>query len=99
MARYYNRFLPDFLAAAQRAFIAAAMRLRAAADIPRRFVEPLAEVVFLALPGGLPRRLPPPDIPPPEAPPMPSRASMAASSRLRSSLSCTTISDRFIELS
>jgi hypothetical protein len=33
MTRYYNRFLPDFFAAAQRAFIAAAIRLRAAGDI------------------------------------------------------------------
>jgi len=35
MARSYNRFLPDFFAAARRAFIAAAILVRAAADIPR----------------------------------------------------------------
>ena len=53
VARYYNRFFPDFLAAAQRAFIAAAIRLRAAADMPRR----RAGVDFLPLPGGRPGRL------------------------------------------
>jgi hypothetical protein len=99
MARsFYNRFLPDFFAAAQRFRIASAMRLRPAADIMRRHFGAMAPVVvdgLLLLPGGRPRRLPP-VIPPAEAPLTPSRAFIAASSRLRSSLSCTTISERFI---
>ena len=104
MARpFYNRFLPDFFAAAQRFRIPSAMRLRAAADMVRFFGAATATaelpVALLALPGGRPRRFPPPIIPPPEAPLTPSRARMAASSRLRSSLSCTTISERFMRIS
>jgi hypothetical protein len=73
MARYYNRFLPDFLVAAQRAFIAAAIRPRAAEDIPRLFVGPAAGVDLLALAGGLPRRFAESD------PPLtPSKACIAA---------------------
>lgn len=69
----YNRFLPDFFAAAQRAFIAAAIRLRAAGDIPRRFCgapEDCVEVVagVLVVPGGRPRRLAGADAPLPLTP-------------------------------
>jgi hypothetical protein len=57
--RIYNLFLPDFLAAAQRLRIAAAIRLRAATDIPLFFADLAAAGVGLfALPGGRPRRLP-----------------------------------------
>lgn len=91
MARYYNRFLPDLFAAAQRAFIDAAIRLRAATDIPRLFLSPPA-AVLLVLPGGLPRRFPRAE----PAPPMLSKACIAASSLLRSFLSSTTISERFM---
>jgi hypothetical protein len=67
--RYYNRFLPDFLAAAQRAFIASAIRLRAAEDITRRFLGAPVDVTevaatLLVVPGGRPRRLPDPTEPP-----------------------------------
>lgn len=97
MARYYNRFLPDFFAAAQRFRIASAILFLAAADIPRLFFGPPAAGAGLVLvPGGRPRRLPPPGTPPAEAPLTPSRARIAASSRPRSSLSCTTISERSI---
>ena len=86
---FYSRCLPDLFAAAQRFRIASAIRLRAAADMVRRFFEaPTAfaevAVVLLVVPGGLPRRLPGAEAPPPT----PSRASIAASSLLRSSLSC-----------
>ena len=91
MAQYcYNFFFPDFFAAAQRAFIAAAMRLRAAADMVRR----RAGVGVFAFPGGRPRRfvlllgpLPP------------SNARMAISSLSRSCLSCRTISSMFMRVS
>ena len=98
MARcFYSLFFPDFFAVAQRFRIASAIRLRAAADMPRFFAGMAAAGVDLfELPGGRPRRFPPPDIPPPELPPMPSRACMAASSRLRSFLSCTTMSETFM---
>jgi hypothetical protein len=96
---FYSFFFPDFFAAVQRLRIASAMRLRAAADIPRFFAgRAAAGADLLVLPGGRPRRFPP-DIPPAEAPLMPSRACIAASSRLRSSLSCTTISSTFIDVS
>jgi hypothetical protein len=65
MLAFYSRFLPDFFAAAQRFRIASAIRLRPAADIPRLFFGPRAAGLF-TLPGGRPRRLPPPDIPPSE---------------------------------
>jgi hypothetical protein len=68
---YYNRFLPDFFAAAQRPFIASAIRLRAAADMPRR----RAGVDLPPLPGWRPRRLTP------DSPPL-SRARMAPSNLL-----------------
>jgi hypothetical protein len=64
MLAFYNRFLPDFFAAAQRFRIASAMRLRAAVDIPRLFFGPPARLFILR--GGRPRRFPPPDIRPPE---------------------------------
>ena len=74
---FYSLFLPDFFAAAQRAFIAAAIRLRAAGDIPRRFLTG-AEVDRLVVPGGRPRRLP-------ETPSLTlSKACIAASSLSRS---------------
>jgi hypothetical protein len=60
MALYYNRFFPDFFAAAQRFRIDSAMRLRAAGDIMRRcFWAPVAVAIdgLLLLPGGRPRRL------------------------------------------
>ena len=91
MAQYfrpYNRFLPNLFAAAHRAFVAAAMRFRAAADMPRRRVG--VDVFMVA--GGRPRRLVP-------NPPVPSRACIAASSLLRSAFSCRTISSTFIRLS
>jgi hypothetical protein len=68
--------LPDFFAAAQRFFIASAIRLRAAAEMRRR-----AEVRLLLFPGGRPRRstLVP-------APPTPFNALIAESNLLLSSL-------------
>jgi len=86
---FYSLFLPDFFAAAQRAFIAAAIRLRAAGDIPRRF-RPVVEVDRFVLPGGRPRRLPePPSL-------IPSKACIAASSLSRSARNCRIISLAFI---
>lgn len=80
----YRLFFPDFFAAAQRLRIASAMRFRPAADIVRRF----GTMMLFLLPAGRPRRLPWPSVP--------SRAWIAASSRLRSCLSCWTISSRFM---
>ena len=89
---FYSLFLPDFFAAAQRAFIAAAIRLRAAGDIPRRFLTG-AEVDRFVVPGGRPRRLP-------ETPSLTlSKACIAASSLSRSARSCRTISLVFIPVS
>jgi hypothetical protein len=85
---FYSCCLPDLFAAAQRFRIASAIRLRAAADMVRRFFgapTDFAElaVALLVVPGGLPRRLPRAEPPPPT----PSRACIAASSLPRSSLS------------
>jgi hypothetical protein len=92
---FYNRFLPDFFAAAQRARAASPIRLRAAADILRFSRALVAELVaaLFELPGGLPRRFPVEELPP-----TPTKACIAASSLLRSSLSCWTISVTFMEL-
>jgi len=88
MARCYNRFFPDFFAAAQRAFIAAAMRLRAVADITRR----RAGIDLFPTPGGRPRRLNP-------DPALPPNARMAASSLSRSAFRDRTISSTFMRAS
>jgi hypothetical protein len=90
---YVRRFLPDFFAAAQRRRIASAIRFRAAADMIRRLGALDAGVDLFALPGGRPRRFAP------VSALTPSSARIAASSLLRSSLSCCTISLTFIEVS
>ena len=87
-------FFAALFCLAQRAFCASEISLRAAADIVRRFFGAEVAVCLLILPGGLPRRFAEP-----EPPLTPSKASIAASSLLRSSLSCWTISFTFIELS
>ena len=89
----YSLFLPDFFAAAQRLRIASAILFRDAADMIRRFGALAAGVDLFALPGGRPRRLAA------LRPPTPSSACIAASSLLRSSLSCCTISLTFIAIS
>jgi hypothetical protein len=88
----HSCFLPDFFAAAQRFRIASAIRLRAAADIVRFLGALDTGVELFLLPGGRPRRFTT------APPPTPSKACIAASSLLRSSLSCCTISVTFIEL-
>ena len=95
MAQYYNRFLPDLFAAAQRFRIDSAILFLAAADIMRVFVCPPAGAGLFLVPGGRPRRLAGAVAPPL----IPSKALIAASSLLRSSLSCCTISGTLIELS
>jgi hypothetical protein len=65
---FYNLPSPDLFAAAQRLRIPSASRLRAAADMLRRFFgAPMdfAEAGLLAVPGGLPRRFPGADSPTP----------------------------------
>src|SRR5664279_2527393 len=91
--RLYSRFLPDFLAAAQRFLIPSARRLRAAADIVRPLRGPFV-VGLLVLPGGRPRRFAGADAPPLT----PSKACIAASSLLRSCVSSLRISERFMDL-
>jgi hypothetical protein len=85
---FYNRFLPDFFAAAHRFRIPSAMRLRAAADMVRLFgARPaVAELVLalLVVPGGLPRRFGSAEAPPAR----PSKACIAASSLFFSAPSC-----------
>ena len=84
LARIYCYFAALFCLA-HRAFCASEISLRAAADIVRRFFG--AEVVagLLILPGGLPRRFAGADAP---LLLTPSKANIAASSLLRSFLSC-----------
>ena len=89
----YSFFLPDFFARAQRLRIASAIRFLAAADMIQRFGVVGAGVDLFALPGGRPRRLAT------VLAPTPSKACIAASTLLRSSLSCWTISLTFIEVS
>jgi hypothetical protein len=88
MALYYNRFLPDLFAAAQRFRIDSEILLLAAADIMCVFLAPPAGAGLFLVPGGRPRRVVGAEPPPP----IPSNALIAASSLLRSSLSCCTIS-------
>jgi hypothetical protein len=91
LTAFYSRFLPDFFAAAQRFRIPSARRLRAAADIVRRFFGAEVAAGLLILPGGLPRRFT-------ELPPTPSKACIAVSSLLRSCVSSLRISERFMDL-